>query len=700
MVNKLTILFLVFILAGAIQAQRTKIVIQSVSPNELTSQGTSLKSVSTGLYVNPIGTIVYISPKNISDANPILTAAFTLTAKPNGSVAALGPWGTNGWDTLKLDMKGTYTISLHITTVKGSADTTVNIVGATYVGVPAFDGVTNTSSPLTCATCHSSSPRFSPILTAWSTSGHANGFKNYMDDPTQTHFGPSCFNCHTTGADKSLVANNNGFDDVAKQLGWTWTGPSIKGKWDTLKTQFPGLVPWAVVGCEACHGPASEHTSTGDKTKIQINIAAGVCLSCHDAPPHHTKGDEYKNSLHFTALWSSSFAQTAASQNNNLGNCVRCHDGTGFVNFTKGKTTNTTGWIEADHNFITCATCHDPHGNGLTANLRQTPAGSDTLANGFSYTGKGGTGMLCMNCHKARGNGDVAVKANVSSRFGPHHSPQADVFFGKNAISFDGNAYASGVHNLLISNACVDCHMAATDTSAANIDKVGGHSFKMTNAATGFDNVKFCVTCHSGVTSFDSFKSDKDYDQNGKIGTVQEEVAGLIEILKVALPHTGVDTVNYLGIAASKDSVILKKAWWNLQMIDNDLSGGMHNFKFAVDVLVKSIKAVNPALLSAVKDAPGAAARSYKLDQNYPNPFNPTTRISFTVPASGNVKIRIYDVMGNFVKEVFNQNVQAGSFSASWAADDAFGNKVASGIYFYKLEAANFTMAKKMVLMK
>jgi flagellar hook assembly protein FlgD len=131
-------------------------------------------------------------------------------------------------------------------------------------------------------------------------------------------------------------------------------------------------------------------------------------------------------------------------------------------------------------------------------------------------------------------------------------------------------------------------------------------------------------------------------------------------------------------------------------MVENDGSYGVHNAKFAVAVLQKSIKAIAP---TAIKDAK-LLALTYKLEQNYPNPFNPTTRISFTIPQAGNVKIRVFDIMGNLVKEIYNQNVTAGQYSAIWAGDDARGNKVASGIYFYKLESQNFTVSKKMILMK
>jgi hypothetical protein len=538
---------------------------------------------------------------------------------------------------------------------------------------------------------------FTPIFASWPTSAHATSFKNKMTDPTNSHFGPSCYKCHTTGSDKNIVAVNGGFDD----MGYKWVGVANAQKWDSLKASNPTAVPLATIGCEACHGPASEHLMTGDKTKIQVSVGDGACFSCHDSPWRYPVPDQYKHSVHSVAVWSSSFAQTASSQNNNLGNCIRCHDGAGFVNYSKGRTTNTTGMVQADHQPLTCATCHDPHGNANAFSLRSVPAGSDTLANKFSTTGLGGTAQICFNCHKARGSADATLPTTLSSRWGPHHSPQTDVLFAQNVLNFDAVAYPTSTHRYAVTNACVDCHMQATpDTSDhVNRDFVGGHSWNMSNATSGFDNVKVCINCHGPITSFDDIKATADYDGNGLIESVQTEVKGLITLLKNTLPHTGTGATAAVStslISKSADSVKMKKAYWNMQMIENDGSYGVHNSKFAVAVLQKSIKALAP---NAIKDAKFAAS-TYKLEQNYPNPFNPTTKISFTVPTSGNVKIRIFDVMGNLVKEVYNQNVVPGQYSAVWSGDDARGNKVASGIYFYKLEAQNFTVSKKMILMK
>jgi len=91
---------------------------------------------------------------------------------------------------------------------------------------------------------------------------------------------------------------------------------------------------------------------------------------------------------------------------------------------------------------------------------------------------------------------------------------------------------------------------------------------------------------------------------------------------------------------------------------------------------------------------------SYDLLQNYPNPFNPTTNIKFNIPVSGNVSLKIYDMVGKEVKSLVNTFTSAGTYSYSFD-----GSSLSSGVYFYKLEASgkdgnNFVMTKRMVLIK
>ncbi len=97
--------------------------------------------------------------------------------------------------------------------------------------------------------------------------------------------------------------------------------------------------------------------------------------------------------------------------------------------------------------------------------------------------------------------------------------------------------------------------------------------------------------------------------------------------------------------------------------------------------------------------------KDFTLAQNYPNPFNPTTKIEFGIPISSNVKVVIYNMLGEVVKTLVNGSMQAGFHSMVWNADDSNGSKVSSGIYFYELRASGangneFRMMRKMVLLK
>lgn len=92
--------------------------------------------------------------------------------------------------------------------------------------------------------------------------------------------------------------------------------------------------------------------------------------------------------------------------------------------------------------------------------------------------------------------------------------------------------------------------------------------------------------------------------------------------------------------------------------------------------------------------------KGYALEQNYPNPFNPTTLINYSIPRSSNVKIAIFNSLGQLVKTLVNQNQGTGNYSVDWNGTDAAGNVVSSGIYFYQLKTSDFIQTRKMLLMK
>lgn len=85
----------------------------------------------------------------------------------------------------------------------------------------------------------------------------------------------------------------------------------------------------------------------------------------------------------------------------------------------------------------------------------------------------------------------------------------------------------------------------------------------------------------------------------------------------------------------------------------------------------------------------------FSLSQNYPNPFNPSTVISYQLPASSQVTLRVYDMLGREIATLVNDRENAGSHSAKFD-----GSRLASGVYFYRLVAGNYVATKKMALLK
>jgi len=86
---------------------------------------------------------------------------------------------------------------------------------------------------------------------------------------------------------------------------------------------------------------------------------------------------------------------------------------------------------------------------------------------------------------------------------------------------------------------------------------------------------------------------------------------------------------------------------------------------------------------------------NFTLLQNYPNPFNPNTKIRYSIPQYSNVIIKVYDILGNEIETLVNEEKPTGTFEITWYAEG-----LPSGIYFYRLQAGSFVETKKMVLMK
>ena len=86
---------------------------------------------------------------------------------------------------------------------------------------------------------------------------------------------------------------------------------------------------------------------------------------------------------------------------------------------------------------------------------------------------------------------------------------------------------------------------------------------------------------------------------------------------------------------------------------------------------------------------------SFRLFQNYPNPFNPTTKIEYIIPKTAFVTMKVYDILGREVVTLVNEEKTVGKYNAEFD-----GTKLSSGIYFYKIQAGDYSSVKKMILIK
>lgn len=125
------------------------------------------------------------------------------------------------------------------------------------------------------------------------------------------------------------------------------------------------------------------------------------------------------------------------------------------------------------------------------------------------------------------------------------------------------------------------------------------------------------------------------------------------------------------------------------QFIDNNINSGNYTYR------LKQIDFNGTFTYSNEVEIEIHAPVQFSLEQNYPNPFNPTTQIKYSTSEDGFVSLRVYNLLGQQVAELVNRMVKSGNYNTTFDA-----SSLASGIYYYKLQAGNNLLVKKMILIK
>jgi hypothetical protein len=622
---------------------------------------------------------------------------WSILLAPGGSTAAFGT--TKDLDTniqiitLIPDLIGTYKIEFK----DGTAGDTIIINSASYLGVEG--------GAVSCIGCHNTQ-QYDYKYDKWLETGHADMLERGLNGTLSSHYGEGCISCHTVGFD--LDASNAGFDDFP----FVFPDSLYPGVYNQMLAQYPVAMARANIQCESCHGPGSAHLGNTTNSKMVQTLSTDNCAWCHDSGTHHAFPEQWDHSGDDATEFDGRGFHGGHAKGEFVGyaggraGCNICHSGSGFVAWVNN------GKVEADPvpppTAITCATCHDPHDATNEHQLRivEVELGDGTVVTFDQF----GTGVLCMNCHKSRRDAKTYAidPDNASSHFGAHHGPEADLLLGVNYPIFEdenGNTivFPTSPHGVAVlpgetqGNACVNCHMAGELADPeGNINLVGGHSWNM-NDSEGNDHVEACAPCHGNVgTSFKDKKyylnGNADLDGNGIAEGLQVEIKGLADRLALLLPPVGQNEVVLVNGDSTLTPSIMKSAYvyfW----IEEDRSFGIHNPAFAFAILKASIEELGGVVTVAYPES--GMPQEYQLSQNYPNPFNPATTIEYTLPEQSNVKIVIYDALGNELDVLFSGESSAGKHSLTWNADS-----YASGIYFYRMQANNFMQVKKMLLMK
>jgi hypothetical protein len=374
----------------------------------------------------------------------------------------------------------------------------------------------------------------------------------------------------------------------------------------------------AGVQCENCHGPAANHAAASDDPTAvpRVEIAATVCGGCHS-----TSHTTYTNAPTFEEWSSSEHAAVVpdalsvmSASTNNISSCGRCHSGSVRLALIKGQNPVTLA-----HDLdvaITCAVCHDPHQtNANPAQLRNPLSSTNyfSLSTADVFTNKYAANTninLCAQCHNDRG------AAWTDTSRAPHLSLQYNFLLGSvgqlwigvtdSPATFNpgthaglpGSAQNSFSGTFYLTNQCVSCHMQPGAPPAS----LHSHTF----AVASHD---VCLNCHledpgstgPGISNevttvivlLNNWAATRGaaLQTNGVVAWEYTTPGGLIlqtNSLGYATGWTRLDPVNYSGPSAADQALIpdnIKKARFNLYLVVNDGSLGVHNWIFALNLL-------------------------------------------------------------------------------------------------------------------
>ena len=422
----------------------------------------------------------------------------------------------------------------------------------------AFVGYSNPATKQTvCGNCH--------VLRqgSWARTGHARA---WADLQASGQAAAACDQCHTTNASSVGGADTAGFFAAT---------PATQKYFQDVQ-------------CEACHGAGAAHVTVPDETQpipylVSYDSTLRVgCGTCHSGAPHASFYEDWSHGAH---------RGLEAPAISTGGACLQCHEGK-TVEQRFGGTAYYVEFGSAAALPIGCATCHNPHGSGNAAELRESITARDTT-------------NLCIQCHERN-----AVPDTANTR-GPH-SPQGPTFLGTSGwrpagFVWDSTNTTTHANPAANPRLCVTCHVDTLDVSGAAgrlAWRYTGHGFYAIPCVdtAGVDSTDSCGDslrsfaacaasgCHStgdiARTNLEALEQEMAF----LTGTLWTDVNG---DAKIDSGDTGLLTL-VPATEFKRDSVITvaEGALFNVQLVGVDGSHGVHNPAYLKALLTATIEAV------------------------------------------------------------------------------------------------------------
>lgn len=179
-------------------------------------------------------------------------------------------------------------------------------------------------------------------------------------------------------------------------------------------------------------------------------------------------------------------------------------------------------------------------------------------------------------------------------------------------------------------------------------------------------------------------------------------------VKKINLYHPSMDVfiIGNFGVKQTTANQGFSKSGWWYDYFSGD-SVNVTNLSAPITLqpgefkIYSTVKLPTPEadLLTGIESEQPLIIKEYKLEQNYPNPFNPSTKITWQSPVNGIQTLKVYDILGNEIETLVDEFRLAGRYEIEFNSD-INGRRLASGIYFYRLQVGDFVSTKKMILLK